>query len=67
MSEKDKELEERARAIVREIELLLTNLTDLLKPYIDPVDEWDLERDAFEIVEKLSSWVEAVLEKRARG
>jgi hypothetical protein len=67
VSEKDKELEERARAIVREIELLLTNLTDLLKPYIDPVDEWDLERDAFEIVEKLSSWVEAVLEKRARG
>jgi hypothetical protein len=40
------ELEEKARAIIRQIDNLLIDLIDLLKPHMDPVDEWDLERDA---------------------
>jgi hypothetical protein len=51
---------DKAWEIVRQIDSLLTDLIGILKPYIDPVDEWDLERDAVEIVERLSSWVEAV-------
>jgi len=50
----------RAREIIREIDVLLTNLIDLLKPYMDPIDQWELERDAFEFIEKLSAWIEAV-------
>jgi hypothetical protein len=53
-------VEERARAIIREIDKLLSDLIDLLKPYMDPIDQFELERDAYEIIKKLSAWIEAV-------
>jgi hypothetical protein len=61
VGKEDRGLEKRARAIIKQIDSLLTDLTDLLKSCMDPIDEWELERDAFEIVETLSSWVEAVM------
>ena len=54
----------RAWVVIREIDLLLSQLIDILKPYIDPVDEWMLEKEAVEIIRKLSSWIEAVATRR---
>jgi len=61
------DLEERAVAVIREVDALLSEFIELLKPYMDPVDEWALEREAFEIVRRLSSWLDAVVEAQERG
>jgi hypothetical protein len=53
----------KAWTVIREIDLLLSELINTLKPYIDPIDEWMLEREAVEVIRKLSSWVEAVARK----
>jgi hypothetical protein len=54
---------DKAWAVIKEIDLLLSELIDTLKPYIDPIDEWTLEREAVEVIRKLSSWIEAVARK----
>jgi hypothetical protein len=56
---------DKAWAVIKEIDLLLSELIDILKPHIDPIDEWTLEREAVEIIRKLSSWVEAVATRRS--
>jgi hypothetical protein len=61
--EEKRGLEEKAWAVIRQIDNLLSELIDLLKPYMDPIDEWELEREAVETIRDLASWVEAV----ARG
>jgi hypothetical protein len=61
----DKELEGRARAIIKQIDSLLTEFIDLLKPHMDPVDQWELEKEAVWIAKALSSWVDAVV--RSKG
>jgi len=48
---------EKAWGMVEEVKRLLNDLTDYLKQYVDPVEEYDMDREYFEIIDMIEGWV----------
>jgi hypothetical protein len=48
---------EKAWEMVEKIKCLLNDLTDYLGRYIDPVEEYDMDREYFKIIDMIQGWV----------